>query len=320
MSTSVPAPIGVVAHYNLLERLEPSGPGELFRARDTHLGRTVAIRLLPPDFAQSAEGRAALTDQARTLIPLSHPNITTLFDAGEHGDRVFVAFEFLRGQSLRAEMSGRPMNTRRTLEIAIQITDAVAEAHTAGFVHGGLSPDSVMITSKGHAKIPTFHLASQVGFNPADGEVSLHDYDSPEEARGEAADDRSDIYSVGAVVYEMLTARRPLHRGASAPSASNPRVPKELDDVVLKALSPKPLTRYQSAVTLAAELRGVASSLDARGAMGDEEDSGGRLDQTYAHLGGCGRAGDRGSCGCLVAYAAVRISPIRWTKAERAST
>jgi serine/threonine-protein kinase len=273
VSASVPAPIGVVAHYNLLERLEPCGPGQLFRARDTHRGRTVAIRLLPVGFAPSAASRAALTEQARTLIPLSHPNITTLFDAGLHGDCVFVVFEFLRGQSLRAEMTGRQMNTRRTLEIGIQITDAVAEAHAAGFVHGGLSPDSVMITAKGHAKIPTFHLASQVGFNPADGEVSLHDYDSPEEARDEPADDRSDIYSIGAVVYEMLTTRRPLHRGASAPSASNPRVPKELDEVVLKALAPNPLTRYQSAATLAAELRTVAAMLDSQDAMGDEEET-----------------------------------------------
>ncbi len=272
MSASVPAPIGVVAHYNLLERLEPSGPGELFRARDTHRGRTVAVRLLPPDFTPSSGERAALTAQARTLISLSHPNFTTLFDAGEHDDRVFLAFEFLRGQSLRAEMTGRPMNVRRTLEIGIQITNAIAEAHAAGFVHGGLSPDSVVITARGHAKIPTFHLASQVGFNPADGEVTLHDYDSPEESRGESADDRSDVYSIGAVIYEMLTTRRPMHRGASAPSASNPRVPKELDDVVLKALAPNPLSRYQSAVALAAELRAVASSLDSRGAMGDEEE------------------------------------------------
>jgi serine/threonine protein kinase len=262
VSETAPTPLGTVAHYTLLERLEPSGPGELYRARDTHRGRTVAVRVLPISYAPDAAARLALTSDLRSLIPLSHPNITTLFDAGEHGEHIFLVFEFLRGQSLRAEMAGRPMNPRRTLEIAIQISDAVAEAHAAGFAHRGLSPDSVMITAKGHAKIPTFHLASQLGFDPAQGEATLQDYDSPEEARGEPADDRSDVYSVAALVYEMLTTRRPHHRGASLPSASNKRVPKSLDTLVLRALSPRPDSRHQSAAALAAELRAVAASLD----------------------------------------------------------
>jgi serine/threonine protein kinase len=263
----------MIAHYNLLERLEPSGPGDLFRARDTHRGRTVAIRLLPADSTPGTSDREGLVAQARALIPLSHPNITTLFDAGEHEKRVFVAFEFLRGQSLRVEMAGRPMNPRRALELAIQVTDAVSEAHASGFVHGGLSPESVMVTSKGHAKIPTFHLASQVGFDPAQGEQTLHDYDAPEEARGEQADERSDIYSVGAVLYEMLTTRRPHHRGASAPSVANPRVPPELDALLLKALSPNPASRYQSGVALAGELRSIAAMLDARDFSDDDAPS-----------------------------------------------
>ena len=271
MTTTGPAPIGVIAQYNLLERLEPSGPGDLFRARDTHHGRTVAIRLLPADLTPGTSDREGITLQARTLMSLSHPNVITLFDAGEQDRRVYIAFEFLKGQSLRSEMTGRAMNPRRAVEIAIQITDAVAEAHAAGFVHGGLSPDSVMITAKGHAKIPTFHLASQVGFDPARGESTLHDYDSPEEARGEHADDRSDIYSIGAVLYEMLTTRRPNHRGASAPSASNARVPPELDAIVLKTLAPNPLSRHQAAVTLAGELRAVAALLDQRELTEDED-------------------------------------------------
>jgi serine/threonine-protein kinase len=271
VSSPVPAPLGVVSHYNLLERLEPSGPGELFRARDTHRGRTVTIRLLPPDYVSDEPARVVLIEQARSLIPLSHPNITTLFDAGDHDGRVFLCFEHVKGQSLRAEMAGRPMNARRTLELAIQVTDAVAGAHAAGFVHGGLSPESVMVTVRGHAKIPTFHLASQVGFDPSQGEANLHDYDSPEEARGEPADDRSDIYSIGAVMYEMLTTRRPSHKGASAPSASNPRVPKEVDAVVLKAIHPRPDLRYQSAASLAADLRALASALESQD-VGEEDD------------------------------------------------
>ena len=275
MNASAPAPIGVIAHYNLLERLEPSGPGELYRARDTRLGRTVAVRLLPADFTVD---HAKLIEGARGLSVLSHPNVTALFGVGEHGGRVYLAFEFQKGQSLRAESAGRQMNVRRAVEIAIQIADAVSDAHAHGFGHGGLSPDSVVISAKGRAKIPAFELASQSGFDHNGNDGRLIDYDAPEEARGERPDDRSDVYSVGAILYETLTTRRPLHRGASAPSASNPKVPKELDEIVLKALAPNPDSRFQSAVALAGALRGSIAVLDALGVAGEE----GELAQTQS--------------------------------------
>jgi eukaryotic-like serine/threonine-protein kinase len=267
--SGAPGPIGVIAHYNLLERLDPSGPGDLYRARDTKAGRTVAVRLLPADFTAD---RAALINQARGLTSLSHPNVTTLFDVGEHDGRVYFAFEFQKGQSLRAEAAGRAMNVRRAVEIAIQIADAVADAHAAGFVHGGLSPESIVISAKGRAKIPAFELAAQGGFEHDGREARLRDYESPEEANGQPPDDRSDIYSVGAILYEMLTTRRPMHRGASAPSASNPKVPKEIDAVVLKALAPNPESRYQSAVGFAGELRASIAVLDQLGVAGEEEE------------------------------------------------
>jgi serine/threonine-protein kinase len=275
VNASAPAPIGVIAHYNLLERLEPSGPGDLYRARDTRLGRTVAVRLLPADFTVD---RARLIEGARGLSALSHPNVTALFDVGEHEGRVYLAFEFQKGQSLRAESAGRPMNVRRAVEIAIQIADAVADAHAHGFGHGGLSPDSVVISAKGRAKIPAFELASQSGFDREGNEGRLIDYDAPEEARGERPDDRSDVYSVAAILYETLTTRRPMHRGASAPSASNPKVPKELDEIVLKALAPNPDGRFQSAVAFAGALRGSIAVLDALGVAGEEEE----LAQTHS--------------------------------------
>jgi serine/threonine protein kinase len=292
---STPAPIGVVAHYTLLERLDPAGPGELYRARDTRLGRTVAVRLLPGDFTKDA---AALLEKARSLITLSHPNVTTLFDAGEHEGRIYLAFEFLKGQSLRAEMAGRPMNVRRAVELAVQMADAVADAHAAGFVHGGLSPDSIVITAKGHAKIPAFELAARGGFDPDAPEVRLRDYDSPEEARGQDVDERSDIYSVGAVLYEMLTTRRPLHRGAAAPSVANHHVPPELDDIVLRAVAPNPNSRVQSSASLAAELRSMAAILDVRGGAGDEEES------SDAHATSTGRVVTR-TVAILLALAAI---------------
>ena len=271
---NAPGPIGVVAHYNLLEQLEPSGPGDLYRARDTAKGRTVALRLLPADFTTGADSRAALVAQAKAMTVLSHPNVTTLFDAGEHEGRVYLAFEFLKGQSLRAEMAGRPLKVQRAVEAAIQIADAIADAHSNGFVHGGLSPESVAMTQRGHAKIPAFELAAHGGFDSAGapGEVRLLDYLSPEEAGGQAADDRSDIYSVGAILYEMLTARRPNPKGAAAPSATNRHVPPELDAVVLRAVAPNPDSRPQSAAAFASELRGIVSLIDSQGGASDEGD------------------------------------------------
>jgi serine/threonine protein kinase len=269
MSAPVPGPLGVVAHYNLLERLDPSGPGDLYRARDTRLGRTVAVRLLPADFTTDP---ARLIADASRLSASSHPNLTALFGAGEHDGRVYLAFEFQKGQSLRAELAGRQLNVRRAVEIAIQIADAVGDAQAHGYAHGGLSPDSVVISAKGRAKIPAFELASQSGFDRNDSGGRLIDYSAPEEARGERPDDRSDVYSVGAVLYEMLTTRRPMHRGASAPSRSNRKVPKELDDIVLKSLSPNAGTRFQSAVAFAGALRGSLAVLDALGVASEEEE------------------------------------------------
>jgi serine/threonine protein kinase len=187
---------------------------------------------------------------------------------------VYLAFEFLKGQSLRAEMAGRPLKVQRAVEAAIQIADAIADAHANGFVHGGLSPESVAMTQRGHAKIPAFELAAHGGFDStgAPGEVRLLDYLSPEETSGQPADDRSDIYSVGAILYEMLTARRPNPKGAAAPSAANHHVPPELDEIVLRAVAPNPASRPQSAAAFAAELRGVTALIDSQGGATDEAD------------------------------------------------
>lgn len=265
----VAGPIGVVAHYNLLELLEPSGPGELFRARDTRLGRTVTLRWLPADFTPDSPARADLIAQARSMTSLSHPNVITLFDAAEHEGRVYLAFEYLHGQSLRKEMTGQHLNLRRAVETSIQIADAVAAAHAIGLVHGGLSPESVSVTARGHAKVPAFWLAAHTGFTESGG--TLHDYDAPEETQGQAPDDRSDVYSVGAILYEMLTGRRPNPRGSAAPSASNRHVPKELDELTLRAVAPNPDLRPQSLAVLAGELRAMVSALDTHGARDEFE-------------------------------------------------
>jgi serine/threonine-protein kinase len=227
----------------------------------------VAVRVLS---RATTAGAGRLLQNARALTALSHPNVITLFDIGEDDGAAYIVFEFVKGESLRAHMAGRPVNVRKAIELAVQIADAVADAHAAGFLHSGLSPDAVLVTAKGHAKIPSFELAAYGGMDEASSEPRLRDYDSPEEASGGEVDERSDVYSVGAILYEMLTARRPMHRGASAPSASNANVPPELDRVVLQAVAPNPELRYRSLVSLTAELRAVLSALDARTAVADE--------------------------------------------------
>jgi serine/threonine-protein kinase len=253
-----PTSIGVVADYNLLERLEPAGPGDLYRARDTRHGRTVIVRVLPP--ASQSEDETWLR-QAQSLATLSHQNAIKVYESGIHDGRVYVGFEHVKGQSLRAEMAGRQMNARRAVELAIGIADAVAEAHALGFLHAGLSPDAIAITAKGHSKVAASHLGTTLGFVGSGDDARLIDYESPEEGRGEPADERSDVYSIGAVLYEMLTTRRPMPRGASAPGAANRMVTKELDAAVLKAISPNPERRHQSAAELAAALRAVVPGL-----------------------------------------------------------
>ncbi len=272
MSQDALAPIGVIAHYNLLEVLDASGVGELFRARDTRQGRTVVVRVLPSEWSPDD---SRFIERVRAARVLSHPNAITVFDVGIHDGRVYIVFEFLKGRSLRSEMSGRAVNVRRAVEMAVQIADAVAEAHAAGIMHRGLSPDSIVVTAKGNAKIPAHDLAVQGGLERVAGHVRLPDYDSPEEAKGQPADERSDVYSVGAILYEMLTMRRPMHRGASAPGASNPQVGKALDAVVLRAVAPNPSSRYQSVVELAFALRSEAAALAADDAAAKSEPASG---------------------------------------------
>lgn len=257
MSGVLPTPLGVIGDYNLLEVLEPSGPGELFRARDTRHGRTVTVRLLPSGYPEDVAARRDLIEAARALVRLSHPNLTTLFGAGQHEGRIYLAFEHVQGHSLRLEMPQQPINVRRAVELGILIADGVAQAHASGYLHRGLAPDSIAVTARGHAKIAAFPLATRIGFVGVGTDAVLADYPSPEEARGEPGDDRSDVYSVGAVLYELLTAKPPHPRGAAAPSATNLRVPISLDTLVLQAVAPNPASRPATAAAFASALRAI---------------------------------------------------------------
>jgi serine/threonine protein kinase len=235
-----------IGQYRLLEPIGSGNGGELYRARDTRVGRTVAVRLLPAEVSASGE-RPAFERAAATAVCLSHPNIASTYEIGEHDGRLFVVTEFVAGQTVRSIVAGRPIQVRRALDIASQIADALAEAHAAGAAHLGLSADAVVVTPKGSAKLLDFGLRH---WTAPGGSSVLHPASDAQAA---------DLRGVGVLLFEMLTGQRP--SSASVPSSLNKLVPRELDSVVTKAMAEP--GGYEAAATLAADLRAVAASLPA---------------------------------------------------------
>jgi len=276
-----------IAHYNILERLGTGALGDVYRARDLKVGRTVALMRLPPDLVSGAGRREKFLEQARAAQALNHPNIATLFDVVEQDGQCFLAYEFAAGPSLREEMAGRPVNMRRAIELAAQIGDALSEGHARGLVHGDLRPDNIVITPKGSPKILNFGLtewtrsgqgraaaasAEGLGIDPR---VAGHL--SPEQALGGTIDERSDVFSFGVLLHEMLTGRNPFAAATPAatvmnvirlnpppPSRMLPSVPAELDALVSRALAKPVEARASGALALSSDLRRIAASLDAR--------------------------------------------------------
>ena len=250
-----------IAHYKILESLGSGGIGEVYRARDTRAGRTVAVKVLSPAVVADPAKFDALSTIAARLAKLSHPNIAMLFDGGQEGDRYYLVFEFVQGQPLGSLINGRPLQVRRALEFAINLADALAEAHAADLIHGDIRPDTIMITLKDRAKFMNFGLAPFTGGGVSRVQASSP-YVSPEELAGHPADARSDIYSLGAVMFEMLTGR-PRARGLVL-SGLNPNVPPEIEQIMSRMLAATLEHRARSAATIAAELRSVAAILDTR--------------------------------------------------------
>ena len=243
-----------LAHYKLLGRMGSDGIGEVFRARDSRLGRTVAIKLVTDAIATDSDRRERFLRDARASAALSHPNIAALFEIGEDQGRLFLAIEFVPGETLSATIGGRPMNPRRALDVALNLADALAEAHAAGLVHRALDPRHVIVTPKGTAKILDFGLSQWTR-----GEVNTR-YTSPEQTLGGDVDYRTDIFSMGVIVIEMLTGAPPAQRGIA--STVNSRLPREIDAIVTKAVAGDRESRYQSAAVLAADLRSIVASLE----------------------------------------------------------
>jgi serine/threonine protein kinase len=250
-----------IAHYKVLGPLGTGGLGEVYRARDTNLGRTVAVKVLPVRITRDPTMLAALLETARRLMDLSHPNIAMLFEIGQEGDQRFLVFEFVQGQPLASLINGRALHVRRALEFGINLADALADAHGMDMVHGDIRPDTIMITPKDRAKFVNFGL-SRFTAGGAARLASATAYVAPEELAGQTGDSRSDIYSLGAVMFEMLTGRQRA-RGLVL-TGLNATVPPELEQVIGRMLGANVDHRAQSAATVAAEFRSVAAILDAR--------------------------------------------------------
>jgi serine/threonine protein kinase len=250
-----------IAHFKILEPLGTGGLGDVYRARDTRLGRTVAVKVIPPSITKDPARLDALHDTALRLTELSHPNIAMLFEGGQDGDRRFLVFEYVQGEPLGSLINGRPLNVRRALEFAINLADALADAHGAGLIHGDIRPDTIMITPKDRAKFMNFGLSRFTAGGVARLTASAP-YVSPEELAGQPPDSRSDIYSLGAVLFEMLTGRQRA-RGVVL-SNLNKNVPAELEQIVARMLAANVETRAQSAAAVAADLRSIAAILDTR--------------------------------------------------------
>ena len=281
-----------LGHYKILDRIGAGGMGEVYRARDTRLGRTVAIKVMIAGVAGDPDRRARFLQEARATAALSHPNIAALYEIGEDQDQLFLVFEYAPGETLKNVIAGRPLNPRRAIDLAVQIADALADAHAEGIVHRDIKSDNIIVTPKGNAKILDFGLATWTAggaerdhagqaatlMNTAAGTtLGTVAYLSPEQALGERVDHRTDIFSLGVVMFEMLTGKLPftgttstalalqiVQAPAPVPSAVNGSLPAELDPIVGKAMAKSLEQRYESAVTLSAELRSVGAILDVR--------------------------------------------------------
>ncbi len=267
-----------VSHYSILEKLGEGGMGVVYKAHDTTLDRDVALKFLPPYLTSDATEKERFYHEARAAAALTHNNIAVVYEIGEHDKQVFIAMEYVEGKTLKQLVQAEPLSMKKVLDISVQVCEGLSAAHEKGIVHRDIKSDNIIVTPKGQPKITDFGLAKVKGatkLTKAGSTLGTAAYMSPEQAQGEEVDQRSDLFSFGVVLYELLTGRLPFrgeHHAAliysivneqPAPVARfNENVTPELDHIVMKALAKDTEERYQHADDMLADLRSERKKME----------------------------------------------------------